>query len=488
MHWILFVLGFTLYLIVRYRVAPITQTPAWLLWFVLMIPAFIMGIWTVLYGDSQSLPQGLLVVSFVFSALSYILLVQAGRKPTPSANPDQEKAPGITPEPSKPKKVLDSQEESQLQHCFPWSIYYLQKIDYRPQAVICRGQLRSDPAVAYQTIRENIQGQFGERFLILFQSNQPDQPYFALVPNPQRQRQGQSQGMQYAIVALLLVTTLLTTTLAGLSMAQPDLDPQQLIKTPTLLQQGLPYGLALMAILGVHEMGHFLAARYYRLKASLPFFIPSPFFLGTFGAFIQVRSPIPNRRTLFDVGIAGPLAGLLATLPFLLWGLVHSEVVPVPTSETALPTQAFDPKASFLFFLFCKVIYGAQLGLEQRIDLHPVAIAGGLGLLVTALNLMPVGQLDGGQMVHAMFGQRQAALIGHVSRLLLLLLSLIQPSLLLWSIFLLFMPVVSQPALNDVCELNDARDLLGLVSLALLLAIILPMPTGLASFFALAHP
>lgn len=487
----LIILGIALYLIVRYQVAPITQTPAWLLWFVLMIPAFILGIWEYLDGDVQGIPMSLLVISLVVSAITYISLVQVGRK---TAVAPEGETDGEPKKPPKPVKLIDTQEEQMLQNCFPWSTFYLQNIDHRPQAVICRGQLRAEPADAYEEIQGNIKQQFGDRFLVIFQNSLPDTPYFAIVPNPHQHQRAKQTPVELLTMAGLLVATLFTTAFAGVVMERPDMTLDVLFETPNLLKVGLPYGLALMAILGVHEMGHYVTAKYYKLKATLPYFIPYPFFLtssfflGTFGAFIQVRSPMPNRKTLFDVGIGGPLAGLVITLPLLVMGLSQSELVTLPPSEEVLPTDAFDPKISLLFFLIARAIFGADLAANQGIDLHPFAIAGGIGLLVTALNLMPVGQLDGGHIVHAMYGQRKAMIVGQISRILLLLLAIVQqPLLFLWALILIFMPAVNQPALNDVCELDNTRDFLGLAALAILIAIILRAPTSLVDLLT-ANP
>jgi membrane-associated protease RseP (regulator of RpoE activity) len=149
--------------------------------------------------------------------------------------------------------------------------------------------------------------------------------------------------------------------------------------------QGLPYSLALLFILGCHELGHYFMARRYKMPATLPYFIPFPFFLGTFGAFIQLRAPVPNRRALFDVGIAGPLSGLVVSVPLLLWGLAHSSVVPMPPEgSTLLNFEALDPKASLMLALLAKLVLGANLEANQAIHLSPVAIAGCLGLVVTA--------------------------------------------------------------------------------------------------------
>jgi membrane-associated protease RseP (regulator of RpoE activity) len=249
----------------------------------------------------------------------------------------------------------------------------------------------------------------------------------------------------------------------------------------TLFIQGLPYALGLVTILGTHELGHYLTARFYQIRSTLPYFIPVPFFLGTFGAFIKMRSPMPHRKALFDVSIAGPLAGFIITIPLLMWGLANSEIVSLPEKTGLLNPNALNPKYSILLALLAKLALGSELTVKSALNLHPVAVAGLLGLIVTALNLIPVGQLDGGHIVHAMFGQRTAVMIGQISRFLLLLFSFIREEFLLWAILLLFIPLIDEPALNDVTELDNKRDFLGLIAMALLLLIILPLPESLAN-------
>lgn len=348
--------------------------------------------------------------------------------------------------------------------------------------MICRGQLRTTPTVAYQKIRENIEAQFGDRFLVVFQEGLNGKPFFAVVPNPQAAKTEplpKEERLTRPILALgLVLATLVTTTLVGVEIGGGNI--QELESNPAVLVNGLPYALALMTILGIHELGHYLTARFYKIRATLPYFIPVPFFLGTFGAFIQMRSPVPNRKALFDLSIAGPIAGFVATLPLLMWGLAHSEVVALPDKPQLLNPDALNPTYSLLMALLSKLALGSELTAESAIDLHPVAVAGFLGLIVTALNLMPVGQLDGGHIVHAMFGQRTAIAIGQIARLLLLGLSLVQPGFFLWAIILFFMPIMDEPALNDITELDNGRDIFGLLALALLVIIILPVPSALA--------
>lgn len=459
-----------------------------------MMPAFIWSGWAVANSERRTAPPAyLVIVPLVVCLLLYWSLIQWGRMPSPTTPPKQavETEPNASPETPlevKTPKPIDKSEERDLQTCFPWSIYYLQDIEYRPQAVICRGQLRSKPEVAYQTIRKNVEQQFGDRFLVVFQEGANGKPFFALVANPYAKSSGHATPATPSrpVLALtLLLITFLTTCFAWLQIAGKLGSGEQPLQnvSPDVLLQGLPYALSLLLILGSHELAHYLSARRYNIRATLPYFIPVlplPWFpFGTFGAFIQLRSPIPNRKALFDVGISGPMVGFFIALPLLIWGLAHSEVVPMPQNPQLFNFLAFDPKFSLLLTLLSKLMLGGVLTAETAIKMHPVAVASCLGLVVTAFNLMPVGQLDGGHIVHAMLGQRSGAMVGQVARLLLLLLSFAQRYLMLWAIILFLIPANDEPTLNDVTELDNRRDLWGIAALAILLLIILPAPTPL---------
>ncbi|MEH2386478.1 MAG: site-2 protease family protein [Nostoc sp.] len=500
--WFLFILllGLATYLMVQHSVAQITRTPVWLLWLVLMTPAFLLSGWTLMYGAKQAPPPALIISSLFVSTVLYWTLFQWGRqapRDTQTEAPAQtsESQPAIQPPAEPIVRPIELTEETQLRNCFPWSVYYVQNIEYRPQAVICRGQLRTKASNAYQQIKTNIEAQFGDRFVLIFQEGLNDKPFFVLVPNTQAAKErntpqrDQERLTRPGLALLLLVATLVTTTLVGVENAGVSLGPIwkfgslfNLLSNPDVLFKGLPYALGLMTILGIHELGHYLTAKFYNIRSTLPYFIPVPFFLGTFGAFIQMRSPIPNRKALFDISIAGPLAGFVVTLPLLIWGLAHSDVVSLNEKTRVLNLDALNPKYSILLALLSKLALGSQLTAKSALDLHPVAVAGFLGLVVTALNLMPVGQLDGGHIVHAMFGQRAALVIGQIARVLLLLLSLVREEFLVWAIILLFMPLVDEPALNDVTELDNGRDIWGLLAIALLIIIVLPLPQAIANF------
>ncbi len=503
--WLL-ILGWVTYYVLQRNVVPLTRAPLGLLWLVMMAPGLILAYWKVAHPQ-QPIPLGIVIGPFIACPLIYWWLIcqnprrsldrdlskpdgsasveagADGEDGDAAARPSLSSAIQATLDRAIEANRLTTDEEAQLRGCFSTSTYFLRKIDYRIQAIVCQGQLRGESEAVYATIAEKIKAQFGDRFLVLLQMDSSGQPFFALVPNPYARSGDQPKvdRLYRPVLALgLLLLTGVTTTLVGIELSGTEiLKLQQL--TPALWLQGLPYAMSLLLILGIHEFGHFAMAWVYKLRTTLPYFIPVPTFLGTFGAFIQIRSPMPNRRALFDVGIAGPLAGFVITLPLLAWGLSLSQVVAVNPKALALTNfNALSPQVSILLSVLSHLCLGAKLGLDQAIDLHPMAIAGYLGLVVTAMNLMPVGQLDGGHIVHAMFGQRVGAVIGHVARLLLLLLSIVQIELRLWALILIFMSPVDEPALDDVSELDDRRDALGLLAIAILLIIVLPMPQALA--------
>ena len=483
--------GFT-YFMVKRSVAKVTTTPIWLIWLVLMTPALIWTGWTLIYGEDTPIPAFLLIGPFVICPFLYWWLVQRGRVTPQEGPPSSPKQANLVlenidnPAPKNNLKPITAEEEKSLRDCFPWGVYYLQNIDYRPQAILCRGKLRAVPEEAYQVIKNNVEKVFGDRFLLLFQESFQGQPFFALVANPWQQKTEtiETEKITRPLIALgLLLLTLLTTTVIGAGLS--GITTQQLENNSSLILQGLPYSLGLIAILGLHEFSHYFTAVKYKIKTTLPYFIPIPFFLGTFGAFIQMRSPVPTRKALFDVAVAGPLGGIIIAIPLLFWGLSLSEIVPLTNQSSLLNFQALNPQFSFFLSIVAKLALGSNLIAGKAIHLHPLAVAGYVGIIVTALNLMPVGQLDGGHIVHAMYGQKTAIIIGQLTRLFMFILALVQPDFLLWAIILLLMPVSDQPALNDVTELDNKRDLLGLFSLALLLSILLPLPEAVARWWGM---
>ncbi len=281
-----------------------------------------------------------------------------------------------------------------------------------------------------------------------------------------------------ALLIATIITTILTGSLLDISMqsmetyqniqALPNsfmiLEPQHLINGALL------FSLPLMSILFVHEMGHYYISKKHHLRTSLPFFIPIPpilpgFNIGTFGALISSSDPMPNRKVLFDVGIAGPLAGFLVAIPVTIIGLLTSNVIPASSigqGETVLGS-------SLLFMVLTSVFTPVQSGFA--LDLNPIAFAGWIGLLITSINLLPAGQLDGGHIFRAVLGDKQkyAAWIA--------VFVMIFTGWIFFAILVMFMiGTMHPPPLNDYTELDKKRKLLFFVAVAILLLCFIPDP------------
>ncbi len=486
---ILIILSPIAYLVVDRSVKGKTTTPVWLCWLVIMLPSCIWTVWTYVFGEEQPLPLPVFLFPLIVCPLLYGWLVQRGKidkmaenETQKSEQENQEKIvmAKTAPETAEPRPI-DFQEENILRNCFPWNVYYLQNIDYRPQAIFCRGKLKTIPEQAYNEIKKNIEQAFGDRFFLIFQESFRGKPFFALVPNPQAQaaEQGEEQNdLRISFAVTMFLITLITTTVAGVSI--DGTSAEKLLSNPNLLLQGLSYSLPLLLIIGVQKFSNFFVALAYKIRVTLPYFIPFPFLLdnfslGTLGAILQRKSPIPHRKALFDVAIIGSLSSLLIIVPVLILGLSMSSVAPLESSTT-FNLQAQDPRLSFFLSLLAKLALGSSLTPGMGVHLHPLAVAGCVGLFITAINLMPIGQLDGGHIVHAVFGQKMAIAIGQVTRILALLFALIHPYFWIWTIILWLIPLIDQPALNDVTELDNTRDFLGLLVLALLIVIVLPLP------------
>ena len=241
----------------------------------------------------------------------------------------------------------------------------------------------------------------------------------------------------------LFVLTIASTTLIGAdhyaSFLSDFLRQPVTLEVPALLLRGVWYSGTILLILGAHELGHYFACRYYQVDASLPFFIPMPVVLtGTLGAFIKIREPIPTKRMLFDIGIAGPLAGFLFAVPTLFIGVALSPVVSVPDG-----LAGYSLGEPLLFKAAAWLIWGAVPD-GHSLNMHPMAFAAWFGLLATALNLFPVGQLDGGHISYAVLGRRSTAVTwGSICAAIGL--TVFSTSWLVWTFLLVAMTLVMGP-------------------------------------------
>lgn len=270
---------------------------------------------------------------------------------------------------------------------------------------------------------------------------------------------GPTKSRLWVHVTLFLVT-MLTTTVAGALLVGADL-----LRQPWSLVRGIPFSATLLSILGIHEMGHYLMARWHGMNATLPYFIPvPPPFLGTLGAVVVMKSPTRNRATLFDVGFGGPIAGFAVAVPLLILGLLLSEV------QRGVPTLGKPLLVQFLLALI------HPHGPGFAVKLHPIAVAAYFGILITGLNLIPAGQFDGGHIAYAALGRfaRPLALAALVAMVVMGV--LVWQGWLIWAL-LAFVTGLRHPSpLNDITPLDASRKVIALGALFIFAVTVVPVP------------
>jgi membrane-associated protease RseP (regulator of RpoE activity) len=262
---------------------------------------------------------------------------------------------------------------------------------------------------------------------------------------------------------LLFVVTFFTTTFAGASDGKTLAD---------IMLSGLPYSLTLMTILLCHEFGHYFAARRFGVRATLPYFIPFPSIIGTMGAVIKTRSPIPHRRALLYIGAFGPIPGFIVSLAAAIIGIYLSEVrpLPAPTGDMLMPIYG----DSMLFALLVKLMHGS-IPAGHDIFLSPYAWAGWIGLLITSLNLMPIGQLDGSHILYALIGNKQRmAGWGFFGGLIVM--AIIWQGWIVWIGLTLLVLMVAHPEVPESGKLSGAEKVIGWLCMAILVLTFVPVP------------
>jgi membrane-associated protease RseP (regulator of RpoE activity) len=348
------------------------------------------------------------------------------------------------------------------------SVNDVQVLEAPDRSVSFSGHLLREPDDAYSVLRDRFR---------------------ALGYTPFLRKQGQAQVViaqqgiilprpsQVWINVALFVATLLATLLTGAfnEVAQrvptPDLIMPMMLRQPALLLTGLPFSLTLMSILLSHEMGHYVVGRRYNAPVSLPYFIPMPIvgLFGTMGAVIVQRAPFEDRRSLFDIGIAGPLAGLVVALPLLVFGLATSQVGP-------LPPHGLLEGNSILYLAIKYLIFGRILpGGGLDVSLNAVAWAAWGGLLVTSLNLLPIGQLDGGHILYSLLGKR-AWPVAMAMVAVLLAMGFLWQGWFVWAFLVLVFGVRHPAPLNDLSPMGPRRTLVGIGVLVLFVLTFAPIP------------
>ncbi len=276
---------------------------------------------------------------------------------------------------------------------------------------------------------------------------------------------------------ICFLATVVTTLVAGTLLTVDDhswATLYDILRSPSYWSLGLPYSLSIIVILGTHEMGHYVACRLYGIEATLPFFLPSPFLFGTFGAVIRIRSPFTNRRALFDVGVAGPIAGFVVAVPVLILGLSLSTVVQQPPRGETIVLGG-----CLLLDLLFRLFFGA--GPEVSVNLHPVFVAGWVGLLATSLNLLPIGQLDGGHVLYAI-SVRLHRWVSRYGCPVMIVLGLVTGGYHLVTLGILFaiLGLGHPPTLDETDRLGSGRLLIAVAALLIFILCFIPVPIVLS--------
>ncbi len=338
-------------------------------------------------------------------------------------------------------------------------VFWIEEVTFteRPEAgILLRGRLLVDGERAFNWLLPQAEAygytpflsEEGGRHVLFFREG-------VVVPRPSR----------IWINVVLFLVTLASTLFAGALQ-----EGVNLLEDPSRWTAGAPFAFTLMAILGTHELGHYFAARRHRAAVTLPYFIPMPIsFLGTMGAFIQLRSAIRDRKVLFDIGVAGPLAGMVVALPLLIVGLALSPVV-------RIDGPVLQEGNSLLYLALKFLIHGRVLPQGgYDVLLHPIAFAAWFGLLVTCFNLLPIGQLDGGHIAYALFGRR-AWQIAWVALAALVGMTVLWEGWGIWAFLGFLLGPRHPPPLNDVTELDPLRRWVGYLTILLFILVFTPIP------------
>ena len=334
------------------------------------------------------------------------------------------------------------------------------------EGVVFKGNLRGEPEAVHNRLTKTLQERLDDKYRLFLVENTDGKPVMIVLPSrtdPQRTQLGQK-----AFAVILLIATIATSLEVGGILQNFDL-----LSNPERFVEALPIALGLFVVLIAHEIGHWLLARRHQVRLSWPFFLPAVQ-VGSFGAITRFESLVPNRNALFDIALAGPAFGGITSLLLLVVGLLLSH----PGSLFQLPNQFF--QGSILVGSLARVVLGSALH-SPVVNIHPLVIIGWLGLVITALNLMPAGQLDGGRIVQAIYGRKTAGRTTFATIVLLAIVSLGNPLAMYWAILILFLQRdLERPSLNEITEPDDARAALCLLALFLMIATLLPLTPALA--------
>ena len=348
------------------------------------------------------------------------------------------------------------------------TFFAIETIPYQDGAIF-KGNLRGEPDIAYSRMSEKLQQAFDDKYRLFLVESPEERPVVVILP---KTNDPQTTTLAQKNLALVLLLGTILTSLEAASVLQGF----DLFNNLSRYGEAIPLSLGLWLILIAHEIGHRVIANRYQIRLSIPFFLPT-WQIGSFGAITRFESLLPNRTALFDIALAGPAAGGIVSLLFLVLGLILSH----PGSMFQLPTEFF--RASILVGSLAKVVLGSAVE-TPIVDIHPLVVVGWLGLVITALNLLPAGKLDGGRIVHAIYGRKTARRTTLATLIILGIVSLFNPANpipLYWAVLILFLQRdLERPVQNELSEPDDSRAAWGLLALFLMLATLIPLSASLA--------
>ncbi|WP_088240306.1 site-2 protease family protein [Calothrix rhizosoleniae] len=383
------------------------------------------------------------------------------------AKQDENAPPSAPPEQVQPKSIaIPNEDLNSIKGIFGIDTFFVTETIAYQEGVIFNGNLRGEPEATHNRLSTSLKERLGEKYRLFLVENAEAKPVAIILPS--KNDPPVMTVAQKAFAGILFIATIATCMETSGVLLNFDL-----FTNPGRFMETVPITIGILLILLTHEAGHWLLARRHQIRLSFPYFLPSVQ-IGSFGAITRFESLLPNRKVLFDIALAGPAAGGILSLIMLVVGLLFSH----PGSLFQLPNQFF--QGSILVGSLARVILGSALQ-SSLVDVHPLVIIGWLGLLLSAINLMPAGQLDGGRIVQSIYGRKIASRTTIATIILLALVSLGNPLAMYWAIVIVFLQRgAERPSLNEISEPDDARAALGLLALFLMIATLLPLTPTLA--------
>lgn len=345
------------------------------------------------------------------------------------------------------------------------TFFVTETIPYQ-QGAIFKGNLRGEAESSHDRLSAALKERVSDRYRLFMIENPEGKPTVVVLPSSNDPKVS-TPAQKLLAVILLLATIATCLETAGFFLGF------DFYNNLSRINDVLPIAAGILAVLFAHEIGHRVMAKRHNIRLSFPYFIPA-WQLGSFGAITRFESLLPNRKVMFDIAIAGPATGGIVSLLMLIIGLILSH----EGSFFQVPAEFF--QGSILVGTLAKVVLGSALQ-KPLVDVHPLTVIGWLGLVITALNTMPAGQLDGGRIVHAIYGRKIASRATLATFIFLAIAAFANPIAIYWAIIILFLQRdLERPSLNEITEPDDARAALGLLALFLMITTLIPLTPGIA--------